>query len=1010
MTERKTVLLVEDTPSVLLVEGSTLTNEGYEVIAVPSGEEAIEIVKSGCPIDLILMDINLGAGMDGTEAAQEILKDHDIPVVFLSSHTEKEIVERTERITSYGYVIKNSGITVLDASIKMAFKLHEAHRELKKKEEILRESEQRFRSLFERHHAVMLLIEPESGAIVDANPAASRFYGYTRDELSAMNIADINQLPPEEIALVRKIATKQEQNRFVFAHRLASGEIRTVEVHTAPVPVEKQLLLFSIIHDITERKQTEEALVKSEERYRDLVDSLPQTVVEFDEKGNITFANQSGFEVFGYTQEEFEKGLNVTHMVVPEDRGRAAKNIKRTVHRRRAAGNEYVMVRKDGSTFPGIVYTSVITGKNVPVGFRAIIVDITERKRAEEAIRESETTLRSLIDATTETLLLIDTEGKILVANETVAQRLGRSVKGLVGRSVHELFPPDIAAPRKEEYEKVIRTGRSVHFQDKRAERVYDNHGYPVFDDEGRVTKVAIFANDVTERMRMEETLREREERLSLTLEATSDGLWDWDIPTGRAVFSPSYYTMLDYEPYEFSQDYDAWRGLVHPDDIDRAERQIKEHIERGEGYALEIRMRTKSGEWLWILTRGKAVQYDAAGRPVRMVGTHTDITERKNLEAQLLQAQKMEAIGTLAGGIAHDFNNILMALMGYASLIEMRTPKDHPVRTYVEQILSCTGKAANLTQSLLAFSRKQMMELKPRSLGAILKGLEKLLSRIVPEDIELTVSLGSDAIVMADVAQIDQVLINLVSNARDAMPKGGVCRIETGTVELDKEFIQAHGFGEPGRYAVISVTDTGSGIDEATQKKIFEPFFTTKEVDKGTGLGLSIAYGIVTQHNGCIDVQSEPGKGTTFRIYLPAVEAKVFDQEPSASDVPGGTETIMFAEDNPDLRRIVGDALGAAGYTVIEAIDGEEALEKFRANQSTIALVILDVVMPRKNGKETYESIRKIRPGIRTLFVSGYTADVVFDKGIEETMVDYISKPLLPAELLRKVREILDR
>jgi CheY-like chemotaxis protein len=287
---------------------------------------------------------------------------------------------------------------------------------------------------------------------------------------------------------------------------------------------------------------------------------------------------------------------------------------------------------------------------------------------------------------------------------------------------------------------------------------------------------------------------------------------------------------------------------------------------------------------------------------------------------------------------------------------------------------------------------------------------IEKLLRRLLPEDIDLLLSLGDDVTVMADMTQIDQVLINLATNARDAMPRGGQLRIETREVELDRDFKRVHGYGELGVYALIAVTDTGTGMDEKTREKIFEPFFTTKEVGKGTGLGLSIVYGIVKQHSGYITVYSEQNMGTSFHLYLPAVKAKVRKAKRIPVGTKRGTETILFAEDDPDIRRIVREILGMSGYSVIEATDGQNAVEKFMEHRDRIDLLILDVVMPIKNGKEAYEEIKAMKPAMRALFMSGYSSDFILRKGIRNQAVDFVPKPISPNELLQKVREALDK
>jgi len=415
-----------------------------------------------------------------------------------------------------------------------------------------------------------------------------------------------------------------------------------------------------------------------------------------------------------------------------------------------------------------------------------------------------------------------------------------------------------------------------------------------------------------------------------------------------------------------------------------------------------------KDGRIVTLKALGSTTVYN--GRPAAMVSV-IDITKEKVLETQLFQAQKMEAIGTLAGGIAHDFNNILTAIIGYGNLLQMQMGKDDPLRVYVGHMLSSSEKAANLTQNLLAFSRRQIIELKPIKINTILDSMERLLRRLLTEDIELKlIPSEKNVTVMADISQMDQILLNLATNARDAMPHGGKLTIELREVELNRTFLQQHGYGEPGLYALISVADTGFGMNAKTVEKIFEPFFTTKEVGKGTGLGLSIVYGIVKQHHGYITVYSEPEVGTSFNIYIPSVKAAAQEKDVKSPAVEGGTETILVAEDEAMVRNLTKTILSQAGYTVIEATDGENAVEKFMENKDAIALAFLDVVMPRKNGKEAYEEMRRVKADLKVLFTSGYTGDVVIDKGILEKEYNFIQKPIVPDDLLSKIRTILDR
>jgi PAS domain S-box-containing protein len=456
---------------------------------------------------------------------------------------------------------------------------------------------------------------------------------------------------------------------------------------------------------------------------------------------------------------------------------------------------------------------------------------------------------------------------------------------------------------------------------------------------------------------------------------------------------------------------------VVHPDDVSMVTEMSRNRI-KGEEVPSNYGFKgiKKNGEIVYIEVSAAVMMY--RGETVNIVFLR-DITRRKHaenakieLEIQLLQAQKMEAVGQLAGGVAHDFNNILTTIIGYSDLMRMRMDENDPLRIYVEQILASAQKAAQLTHSLLAFSRKQVIELKPHNVNDIIHAVQKILARLLTEDIELKTDLAdADLMVLVDETQIDQVLMNLATNARDSMPDGGRLYIETRQFLMDDGFVKRNAFGKEGSYALISVSDTGIGIVKGMVDKIFEPFFTTKEVGKGTGLGLAIVYGIIKQHNGHINVYSEPGKGTTFNIYIPLVRIK--SERPAAvvkEDIKGGNETILLAEDNAEVRMLTKIVLESKGYTVIEAIDGEAAIKIFEENKDGIGMVILDVVMPKKNGKEVNEAIQKIKPGIHVLFISGYTADIVFDKGVKDIGINYISKPLLPDELLKKVRAVIDK
>lgn len=517
-----------------------------------------------------------------------------------------------------------------------------------------------------------------------------------------------------------------------------------------------------------------------------------------------------------------------------------------------------------------------------------------------------------------------------------------------------------------------------------------------------------------------EKGLREREEQLKLVLEGSNDGFWDWSLASGEIKLSPRWAGMLGYTTKEVEEAFHDGTGLIHPEDAPAVMKRLGEHLEGSVfQYSVEYRMKTRSGDWKWVLDRGKVVERDREGRPLRMTGTTTDVTDRRraeddkrHLETQLNHSQKMEAIGQLAGGVAHEFNNIMTAIIGYGHLLVMKTEEQSQLRHFASQILTSAERASGLTRSLLTFSRKQITNPHHVNVNETIEKIGKLLSRLIREDIEFRTELGAERLtVLADDGQIEQVLMNLVTNARDAMPGGGVLTISTGTAELDADLVKSFGYGETGKCARISVADTGIGMDGKTREKIFEPFFTTKEPGKGTGLGMAIVYGIIKQQKGFIKVTSTPGEGTVVNLYLPLIPEEGAQRgAASPPELKTGTETLLIAEDDDDVRRLDRELFEECGYTVIEAANGREALDLFLEHQEMIDLVMFDVIMPKMNGREVFEEIRKVRPEIKALFTSGYTGDILNGKGELGRDFDFVAKPIPPEELLSKVREVLDR
>ncbi|NLW36711.1 MAG: PAS domain S-box protein [Syntrophorhabdus aromaticivorans] len=1140
-------------------------------------------------------------------------------------------------------------------------------------EEAIRKSEEKYRSIFENAIEGIFQTTPE-GRMISVNPSYVEMFGYSSQEELIDGVAnvgtDIYANPDDRIRFKKLMGELGVVQRFEFPALKKDGTRIWVSLSARAVKDERGTVLYyeGTIEDITSLKEAKEALLKSEEGYRNIYDNAMMGIFQSTPKGRYLRVNPALAAIHGFTSPE-EMVRTVTNIgeqlyVNPKDRERYMELLEKADMVR---GFEAQLRRKDGSTTWISMNARVIRDKDGSLlYYEGIVEDIARRKEAEEKLRKSQETLRAAVDATHDSLVMIDRDGKVLLSNTVGAKRLGKSVSDFIGTCIYDHFPPHVSRSRKEWFDKTFATGKPVHFEDVRHGRSFEIYCHPVLGERHEVSRVVVFARDIVERKLSEEALKRSEEKYRSIFENAIEGIFQ-TTPEGRMIsVNPSYVEMFGYssqeelidgvanvgtdiyanpddrirfkklmgelgvvQRFEFpalkkdgtriwvslsaraakdergtvlyyegtieditkhriaeeelnkrseamaasidgitilNQDevliyannahvktygYNtphellgkSWRVFYNSNETERFEKEIMPKFRaegkwRGEaigrkkdgsefpqdlsltalenggliGVVRNITDRKKAEEELrithqrlfdiieflpdatfvidekkrvvaWnlaceemtgikkeemvgksdyaipfygkkrsilidyvtmdsdelyqryesirrkghllyaetfapmihngkgaVLSGNASPLFDRTGKVVGAIESMRDITEVKRLEAQLRQAQKMESVGTLAGGIAHDFNNILTTLIGYATIIQMKMGKNNPLRSHVDQILSASQKAADLTRSLLTFSREQPVSLIPLDINNTIKAAKKLLKRLLTEDIELRTSLTKDdTVVMADKSQMDQILFNLVTNARDAMPKGGMLTIQTGITAMDKEFTRIHGFGEPGRYVLISVSDTGTGMDEATRDKIFDPFFTTKETGKGTGLGLTTVYGIIKQHNGHITVYSEPKQGTTFRIYLPAADTRAGRETNTEPFVSTGNETILIAEDNEGVRHVMREALQEYGYKTIEAIDGEDAINKFRQHRD-IDLIIVDSVMPKKNGCEVYGEIRKINSHIKVLFTSGHTKDIVLNKGIEDGEFDFIAKPLLFNEFLQKVREVLDR
>ncbi|MBI5194228.1 MAG: PAS domain-containing protein [Nitrospirae bacterium] len=539
--------------------------------------------------------------------------------------------------------------------------------------------------------------------------------------------------------------------------------------------------------------------------------------------------------------------------------------------------------------------------------------------------------------------------------------------------------------------------------------RVVHEQGEVTFDDNKPVMMLGT-VQDVTEEWLLREDIRKSEEQYRTLFEESKDGIFTTSISGEISDANPAFVELIGYSSKDEVIRLCTVKDLYNnPEDRNKFITEIKKH---GFINDFEVTIKRRDGKLIQVLATANSI-VDKNGCILGFRGIVHDMTEYNMLEQQLIQSQKMEAVGQLTGGIAHDFNNMLTAMVGYMSLLKLKLSDNMPLTGYVDKVLTITDKASELIQSLMIFSRKQEVSYSLLELNKFINESSNLISKLVKEDIEFKViPAGEELIISANSGQILQVLMNLVKNSVDAIHSKGAISISVETILLNNDFMKSYGYGKAGKYACISVTDNGIGITEDSRNKIFEPFFTTKDVGKGTGLGLAVVYGIIKGHNAYIDVTSMEGKCTTFKIYFPVIEQPYIKTEQLAKLLPvKGNETILIAEDDEDIQEVMKSVLEESGYKIIIAIDGHDAVNKLRENRNAINLIILDVIMPKKNGGEVYKEIREISPQIKTIFISGYTKDIFENRENRQfPEKDYVlmEKPVKPLELARKVKEVL--
>ena len=763
--------------------------------------------------------------------------------------------------------------------------------------------------------------------------------------------------------------------------------------------------------------RTEKALRASRDFRLQLFDELPSPIWAAGPDAKCNYFNKSWLTFTGRMAEQ-ELGDGWSEGVHPDDRTRCFDTYLQAFQARVPFEMEYRLRRHDGE-YRWIVDTGrpFYDHSGSFTGYIGSCLDITERKRAEAALRESEAFKNRILENSPDCIKVLDLEGRLLFMSKGGMERLE------IGDAAPLLNSQWVEFWQGEDKQKACAAieaaraggiGRFSGFYPTATGKPkwWDVLVTPLLDASGAPEKFLSISRDITEHRRADEALRLAEEKYRSIFENAVEGIFQTTSDGRYISANPALARIYGYESSrEMIEAATDIRGQVYVDPERRNEftRMLKEH-DAVTGF--ESQVHRKDCGMIWISESARAVR-DRQGALLCYEGTVEDITERKRLEHQLIQSQKMEAIGRLAGGVAHDFNNVLTAIMGYSELLLSGTGSEESRRRHTEQIKKAAERAASLTSQLLAFSRRQVLTMRVLDLNDVVAVLEPMLRRLIGEDITLvTVPDLELERTRADMGQIEQVIMNLVVNARDAMPRGGTLTIETANVELDQAYVDRHGLVPPGAYVKLTVSDTGCGMDAETQSYIFEPFFTTKEPGRGTGLGLSTVYGVIKQSGGYIWVYSEPGQGTTFKIYLPRVEDAVKISEPGvvSAESPRGTETVLLAEDDEGVRELAGGALERRGYSVLMACGGEEALLISGRHAGPIHLLVTDVVMPGISGRELAERLVPLRPDMKVLYMSGYTDDAVVRYGVLVEEAAYLQKPFTPDVLLQRVRQMLGR
>ena len=764
--------------------------------------------------------------------------------------------------------------------------------------------------------------------------------------------------------------------------------------------------------DIAERRLAGDRLAESERQYREVVEHANSIILRWNSEGRVTFLNEFGQRFFGYSAAEI-LGRHVIGTIVPpvESSGRDLERLMDRIRTDPTAFEQNVNenVRRNGERVL-IAWTNRI-GRDAAGGVAEILsvgTDITAQKRAEGAMRASEARYRTLFEHAPDGILITDSESRLLDANPSTCQMLGYARDELIGLHASAI----VCEAEIPEIPSAVRaiSSASSYSREWRLRRkdgsIFSAEVIATTMPDGNLLEMI---RDVSERNSAVEALRTAEERMRFALQNAEVGIWDMDHATGVIRWSETLEAQYGVPVGTFGGTFENFVERVHPDDRESVLETIEKARAGGGDFSILNRTIRSDGKIRWLSSTGR-ILLGEHGEPARSVGISLDVTERRTLEAQYQQAQKMEAIGHLAGGVAHDFNNLLTAILGYCELLLSEVDPADPRHADIGEIHKAGTRAAGLTRQLLAFSRRQIIEPTQLDLNVVVTEVREMLDRLIEENIEVILHLGPTlAPVQADRGQIEQIVMNLAVNARDAMPGGGTLTIETANAELDEHDATTHFSVKPGAYVALTVSDTGTGMTPEVQARLFEPFYTTKEVGKGTGLGLATIHGIVTRSGGSARVISEVGKGSSFTVYLPRADAgEPVETAPLPVVRPrGGGETVLVVDDAAELLELTSRLLERQGYKILAASNANEALQLFEQHE-VIDVILTDVVMPGASGPDLISQLIQRRPTLKVIYMSGYTEEAIVHHGVLNPGIAFLHKPFSSDALGQKLREVL--